>query len=57
LPTLTICSIQRFVKAGGIIGFVVLGERLRFEINEGAAEKSKLKISARLLELAYRVIR
>jgi hypothetical protein len=55
--TLTISDIRGFASAGGIIGFVLVGNRLRFDINERAAAQSKLKVSARLLELANNVIR
>jgi hypothetical protein len=55
--TVTVSSLPDFVDAGGIIGFVIVGDRLRFDINEAAAAKHGLKISARLLELAHRVVR
>lgn len=53
--TVTISSIPDFVSAGGIIGFVVVDEQLRFDINKGVAAQNKVKISARLLELAHKV--
>lgn len=52
----TISSIPDFVDAGGLIGFVVAGDRLRFDINKEVAERNKLKVSARLLELARKVV-
>lgn len=55
--TVTISDIPRFAKDGGIIEFVVVDDRLRFDVNERAAAQRRLKISAKLLELARQVIR
>jgi hypothetical protein len=55
--TLTISDAPGFVKKGGIIGFVIVEDRLRFDINERAASKKRLKISAKLLELARDIVR
>jgi hypothetical protein len=55
--TVTISDIQSFANDGGVIGFVVVGDRLRFDVNERVASQKRLKISAKLLELARRVIR
>lgn len=55
--TVTISDIRRFANEGGVIGFVVVGERLRFDINVQAASRKRLKVSAKLLELARDVIR
>lgn len=55
--TVTISDIPQFVNSGGVIGFVIVDERLRFDINERAAVKKRLKISAKLLELAREIIR
>ena len=41
-----------FVHRGGIIGLLVEGQRVRFEINADAAERASLKISSKLLALA-----
>ncbi len=45
-----------FIKEGGMIGFCVDDNKIRFEINVGAADRAKLKISSRLLLLAKNVI-
>lgn len=45
-----------FIKEGGMIGFCVDNDKVRFEINVGAADRAKLKISSRLLLLAKNVI-
>jgi hypothetical protein len=54
--TVTISDVPDFVSAGGTIGFVVVGEQLRFDINQRTAAQNKLQVSARLLELARNVI-
>ena len=45
-----------FIKQGGMIGFCLDNNKVRFEINVGAADRAKLKISSRLLLLAKNVI-
>jgi hypothetical protein len=54
-PVLTVGEEEGFARTGGIINFVVQSNRVRFEINQGAAERAGLKISSRLLELGQRV--
>lgn len=49
---LTVSDIPGFAARGGVIGFVLEGKRVRFEINVAAAERSGLQISSRLLNLA-----
>lgn len=51
-PVLTIGNDGRFLDAGGIINLTQQGDRLRFEINLGALQKSKITISSKLLALA-----
>ncbi len=55
-PVLTVGESENFVQGGGMIGFFLEDNKVRFEINLTAAERSKLKISARLLALAKTVI-
>ena len=55
-PLLTISDMPSFVDQGGMIGFVIDQDKLRFEINQQAAARHNLRISAKLLELARRVI-
>jgi hypothetical protein len=43
--------------AGGIIGFAMEGNKLRFVVDAGAAERAGLKLSAQLLKLAMRVVK
>ena len=49
---LTVSETDQFLKAGGIINFVVENEKIRFEINDAAANQVRLKISSKLLALA-----
>jgi len=53
---LTVGDAGRFLDDGGMIDFVLEGNRVRFEVNLAAVEKSRLKISSKLLRLA-RVVR
>ena len=48
---------EEFAPQGGMIGFLVDNQRLRFEVNLDAAERANLRISSQLLKLATRVIR
>jgi hypothetical protein len=49
---LTVGETKGFTKAGGIINLVKTGDKVSFEINRDAAERSGLKISSQLLKLA-----
>lgn len=51
-PVLTIGEAERFTQMGGIIRFYIEENHVRFEINQTAAIQSKLKISAKLMEIA-----
>jgi hypothetical protein len=51
-PTLTVGEEPDFVARGGIVSFYIDGANVRFTINPYAAERAKLRISSRLLELA-----
>jgi len=55
-PVLTVGESENFAQQGGMIGFFLEDNKVRFEINLGAAEGAKLKISARLLTLAKTVL-
>lgn len=52
LPVLTVSDAPGFATHGGMLGFTQIGEKVRFEVNLGHAEKSGLKLSAKLLALA-----
>jgi hypothetical protein len=53
---LSIDSHADFLLSGGIINFVIKDNKVRFEVNTAAAERSKLKISSKLLRLAINVL-
>jgi hypothetical protein len=55
-PVLTVGELEHFAEEGGIIGFFLEEKKVRFEINVGAAENARLKISAKLLALAKTVL-
>jgi hypothetical protein len=49
---LTIGELPHFNQAGGIIKFVIQDNKVRFEINDGAASQARLRISSKLLALS-----
>jgi hypothetical protein len=53
---LTVGDADGFLADGGMIDFVLESNRVRFEVNLAAVEKSPLKMSSKLLRLA-RVVR
>lgn len=55
-PVLTVTELPDPVPPGGVINFVVVNNRVRFDIALSSAERRKLKISARLLEVARNVV-
>lgn len=52
---LTVSDIDQFNQQGGIINFILVASRVRFEINADVAEQGRLKISSKLLTLAKTV--
>ena len=53
---LTVSDIPHFAEHGGVIGFVNDADRIRFEVNRDAAERSRLTLSSELLKVASQVI-
>ena len=51
---LTVGETDRFTETGGMINFVQESNKIRFQINDGAARSVGLKISSKLLSLALR---
>jgi hypothetical protein len=49
---LTVGDAPGFLEAGGLINFTLEGGKVRFAINQAAAERSRLKISSKLMRLA-----
>jgi hypothetical protein len=54
-PVLTVSSIPDFMQRGGMIQFVIIDRRVRFEINISNAERAGLKLSSQLLKVAVAV--
>ena len=52
---LTVSDIHDFATAGGIIGFYLEEGKIKLEINPSAVNKTNLKISSKLMELARHV--
>jgi len=55
LPVLTVSDMDRFIDRGGMIGFSMDDNRVRFSVNLAAADKAGLKISSQVLKLAKAV--
>jgi hypothetical protein len=51
-PVLTVADTDGFLRAGGIINFILEGSKVRFLIDQEAAERSGLRISSKLMRLA-----
>jgi hypothetical protein len=52
LPVLTVSDLPGFLDAGGHIQFVMDGGKVKFAIDQAAAERARLRISSKLLRLA-----
>ena len=52
---LTVGESEAFGRSGGVIIFVIEGDKVRFDINIAAAEQAAVKISAQLQKLARSV--
>jgi hypothetical protein len=55
-PVLTVSDSVDFTDSGGIIGLKLHSGRIRFNINQGVANKAGLIISSQLLKLAAEVL-
>ena len=51
-PMLTVSDVDGFAKAGGMVGFIIRKNKIRFQINPSAATQAGLRLSAKLLRLA-----
>jgi len=56
-PVLMVGESTKFADAGGTVDFVLVGDKVRFEINMAAAERAGLKISSQLQKLATTIRR
>ena len=52
MPVLTVSDAPGFATHGGMLGFTSQGARVRLEVNLAHAERTGLKLSAKLLALA-----
>ncbi len=52
---LTVSDVPHFLDRGGMVQFVLDGNRVRFEVNLAAAEKAGLTLSSELLKVATNV--
>lgn len=55
-PVLTVGETPEFIAEGGIICFVLRKDRLRIQVSRPAAAAVGLEVSARLLEVAEKVV-
>lgn len=51
-PVLTVGDLPDFAGRGGIVNFYLDGQKIRFEINRAAAQRSGFRLSSQLLGLA-----
>ena len=56
VDVLTVGETEDFARLGGVINFVLEGDRVHFEVNLDAAARARLRISSKLLNLA-RIVR
>jgi YfiR/HmsC-like len=49
---LTIGEMSQFNQSGGMIRFVIQNQKVRFEINSGAASQARVRISSKLMALS-----
>ncbi len=52
---LTVGETRTFLGRGGVIAFAMEGDKLRFAVDAGAADRAGLKLSSQLLKLATHV--
>lgn len=55
-PVLTVGDTSGFAERGVIINFVLEGSKVRFEINIDSADRARIRISSKLLQLAKRIV-
>jgi hypothetical protein len=55
-PVLTVGEAPEFLAEGGIVRFVLRNDRLRLQMSRLAATRAGLELSARLLEIAEKVV-
>ena len=55
LGILTVGESDEFAQHGGVIGFIIQDETVRFVVNAEARDRAGLRISSRMLSLAAAV--
>lgn len=56
-PVLTLGDVPDFVQVGGMIGLKIEDNRVRFDVNLGAAQRAGLTLNSQMLKLAGQVVR
>jgi hypothetical protein len=54
---LTVSDLPKFTQSGGMVQFVLEGDRVRFEVNAAIAERAGLTLGSELLKVAVSVRR
>jgi hypothetical protein len=57
MSVLTVSDLPQFSRRGGMIQFILDGNRVRFEVNLTPAERAGLTLSSELLKLAAKISR
>jgi hypothetical protein len=56
-PVLTVSDAPDFVQAGGMIGMRIDDNRVRFDVNLGAAQRAGIVLNSQMVKLAGQVLR
>ena len=54
-PILTVGDVENFVETGGMINLVMVGNKVRWEINHTQIKECGLRLSSQLLRTALKV--
>lgn len=55
-PILTVGGMPDFARRGGVVGFVLVGRNVKFELNRAASIAARLEVEARLQGNAIRIL-
>jgi len=55
-PVMTVSEVKWLTQTGGMINFIIKGNRVGFEINMSAAERVGIKFRSKLLRIAHRIV-
>ncbi len=56
VPVLTVADMDGFIESGGMMNFVRVGKKIRWEINSTPVKLAALKLSSQLLRNAVRIV-